>query len=311
MNTSRILFFCLLTLSLSLSILPAQAHKPYVLYPQVKDTRPKIDSPFIESDKTEYVVAVTKENKYAVMAVTLSNERDICPQLVINYQDFPALASTGLHSGAELGKLTTITGRSLDEITRLARPGGLSQYGFLAEDEHILDVLTGDNRLVENLELTHPLLAKPLFHVLNMMDNDLVLNRWNMARHHWDNIQYFYYKNHQIYVDVVDTKDGQQSIFNDSMEGGFYIKLWFEPDPADLEFLQTHYSHLTSEQMDQMINLLMVMTRVKLSLSISCVMDFMKATSSGAQIRSALPIFSDLKPCLKLKTPFPANFTMS
>jgi len=231
---------------------------PYNIYPKVCETRPDLPSPFISSGDEEYVVAFTKENKYAIIQVTLSNDRGICPQLIIDHVDFPILAKTGLHSEHELNQITTITGRSVEEITKLGQPLGLSHSGFMAKDENILSVIKGDNQLVKNLGLTHPQLAKPLFHVLNMMDQDLDLNRWNMARHRWENIQYFFYNGQTIYVDAGDTKGGQKSIFDDNIEGAFHIKLWREFSEEESKFLINKYSHLTETQFDTLKTLLSV-----------------------------------------------------
>ena len=111
---------------------------PYSIYPKVNENRPDLPSPFVSSGDEEYVVAVTKENKYAIIQVTLSNDRGICPQLMIDHEDFPTLARTGIHSEQELNQITTITGRSIEEITKLGQPLGLSHSGFMAKDENIL-----------------------------------------------------------------------------------------------------------------------------------------------------------------------------
>ncbi|HKJ66615.1 MAG TPA: hypothetical protein VKA68_01560 [bacterium] len=225
---------------------------PYKMYPEVNDVRPDLPSPFTTTDGREFVVAVTNTEQYAIIPVTLRNERSICQQLVVDSLDFPGLVKTGIHSREELNHITSITGRSLAEITRLGRPGGLSQSGFLAADEDILSVIRVDNRIVQALGLTHPQLAKPLFHVLNMMDEDLALNRWNMAHHRWENIRYFFYNNKTVFVDAEDTKGGQQSIFDDGIEGGFYIKVWREFDKEEMHLLQQRYGHLSPVQFDSL-----------------------------------------------------------
>jgi hypothetical protein len=196
------------------------------------------------------VYHVTKDNKHAIIPVTLSNNKGICKQLIIDSLDFPDLVKNGLHSEKNLNQLQTITGWSLDTITKLGRPEGLSHSGFMAKDENILSVIKGDNQIVKKLKLTHPQLATPLFHVLNMMDIDLSLNRWNMARHQWDNITAFKYKGEKVHVEAYDTKGGQQSIFNDGIQGSFHIKLWHEFDASELEFLNEHYGHLTAESLE-------------------------------------------------------------
>ena len=222
---------------------------PYRIYPQTNETKPDLPSPFLDADSQEYVIAVTKESMFAIIPVTLSNDRDICKQLIVDTTDFPELARTGLHSEKTLNRTKTITGRSIEEITELGRPNRLSSAGFLAEDETIISVIKADNRIVRQLGLTHPQLAKPLFQVLNMMDTDLSLDRWNMARHQWENIQYFFYNNQIVFVEAEDTKGGQKSIFDDGIEGGFYIKLWREFTERELQFLSKHYQHLTPAEL--------------------------------------------------------------
>ncbi len=245
-----------IALSIAWSGTSSAGSLPYAIYPEVNEKQPDLPSPFTDQARIEYVVAVTKDNRFAVIPVTLSNDRWICRQLVTDSEDFPTFARTGLHTDAELDKIKTITGRPLDEITRLGRPGGLSEGGFMAADETILSVIRSDNRLVRALGLTHPDLARPLFHVLNMMDTDLNLNRWNMARHRWENIQYFFYNGHKVYVDAGDTKGGQKSIFDDGIEGGFHIKLWRELEPEELKLLEKTYGDLSPARMEKFKQLL-------------------------------------------------------
>jgi hypothetical protein len=228
----------------------------YNIYPEVNKSKPELPSPFKTKDDREFVIAFTKENKFAIVPVTLSNHREICPQLIVDTADFPLLAQAGLHSEERLNQIKSITGRSIDKITELGRPDGLSQAGFLAQDENIIAVIKGDNRIVSQLRLTHPQLAKPLFHVLNMVDTDLSLNRWNMAKHRWENIQYFFYNNCTVFVEAEDTKGGQKSIFEDKIEGGFYIKIWREFDKEEIKLLKDRYRHLPASKFDSLKTLL-------------------------------------------------------
>jgi hypothetical protein len=231
---------------------------PYEIYPGINDNKPDLPSPFIDCSGKEYVIAFTRERKYAIIPVSLSNDREICSQLVVDTTDFPVLAKTGLHSEKYLGQITTITGRSLDEINRLGKPEALSHSGFLAENEEIIPVIRADNRIVTKMGLTHPQMAKPLFHVLNMMDTDLKLNRWNMVKHKWENIKYFYYNGKKIFVEAEDTKGGQKSIFNDHIEGGFYIRLWRQFESEELTYLKKSYSHLSAEEFTELKNFLSI-----------------------------------------------------
>ncbi len=213
--------------------------------------KPDLDSPFGSQENEDYVIAITKEKTFAIIPVTLSNDKGICKQLIVDTLDFPDLAKYGIHSEARLDQIKTITGWSLDTISNLGQPYGLSHSGFMAADEDILSVIRSDNQIVKKMGLIHSDLAKPLFHVLNMVDMDLSLDRWNMARHRWDNITAFYYKGNIVNVEAYDTKGGQQSIFNDGIEGAFHIKLWHEFSNEEIEYLKQHYGHLNEEEMEE------------------------------------------------------------
>ena len=246
---------------LALSIPMLQCQEPtrrdaFKHYPELNQKKPDIVSPFFSKEGKTYVVAVNRDSLFAVIDVTLGNDRDICKQLVTDTTDFPTLAMSGLHAEKELAEIETITGRTLEEITGLGRPNGLSHSGFMAKDEDIRSVLIADNRIVKKLSLTHPQLAEPLFHVLNMMDQDLSLKRWNMARHQWDHIRYFYYHGHKVFVKAMDTKGGQLSIFDDGIQGAFHIQLWRDIKPAEKALLDKHYTHLTVSQRDTLETLL-------------------------------------------------------
>ncbi len=232
---------------------------PYKIYPEVNDLKPGLSSPFKAADNEEYIIAVTKENKYAIAPVTLSNENRMCKQLFVDSADFPALSKTGLHSEKELIEIKFITGRSIEEITELGRPNRLSQAGFMAEDETVLSVIKGDNQLVRAMDLTHPQLAAPLFHILNLMDIDLSLNRWNMAKHRWENIKHILYNDQKVYVEAEDTKGGQKSIFNDGIGGSFYIKIWRMLSAEEEKFLEEKYGHLSESDYKRLKDLLSTM----------------------------------------------------
>jgi hypothetical protein len=231
---------------------------PYDVYPLTIEEKPDLPSPFRINNGEEYLLAVTKDDKYAIIRVTLSNDRGIGPQLIADNLDFPELAETGMHSEERLDNIKTITGRSIEEISELGRPNGLSQAGFMAHDENIISVIKGDNRLVSQLGFTHPQLAKPLFHILNMMDTDLNLNRWNMAKHRWENIQYFFYHDQKVFVEAEDTKGGQKSIFDDDIEGSFYIRIWRKFNSEEIEYLEQQYSHLSETNLNDFKNYLSV-----------------------------------------------------
>ena len=256
MNVNRNLFLILLITSVLVQCTsPSQKidlnSHPYKIYPEVNSNRPDLVSPFTTGENQDYIIAITKDKSFAIIPVTLSNDRGICKQLIIDTLDFPNLAEYGLHAENELDQIKTITGWPLDTITYLGRPERLSHGGFMAADEDILSVIRADNRIVMKLDLTHPELAKPLFHVLNMIDMDLSLDRWNMAKHRWDNISSFYYNGSKVHTEAYDTKGGQRSIFNDSIQGAFHIKLWHEFSNNEISFLKEKYGHLAEEEMEE------------------------------------------------------------
>ena len=230
----------------------------HVHYPKVMVEKPSLPSPFIHGSN-EYVIAFTKKQKYAIIDVTLSNDRGICQQLIVDTLDFPELARTGLHDSRNILKTASITGWSVDTISRLGQPGELSSGGFLAEGEDVISVISNDNAIVSQLGFLHHEMAKPIFHVLNMMDIDLQLNRWNMVKHEWEHIQYFYYNGKKVSVIAYDTKGGQKSIFNDGLGGAFHVRLWREVSEEENHYLLQQYSNLSQTEYERMIQLLSIL----------------------------------------------------
>jgi len=181
--------------------------------------------------------------------VTLGSDTKKARQLMVDAVDFPALSGSGLHSEKELDAAQTITGRSIAEITELGCPGGLSIDGFLAADENVISVLKGDNRIVSAMSLTHRELARPLFHIWNMIGADLDLGRWNMAEHRWENIRSVLYNGKTVRLNAGDTKGAQRSIFEDGFDdGSFWIEIERDLEAGEKTFLARKYRHLTPEQ---------------------------------------------------------------
>ena len=220
---------------------------PFQWYPAVNPEEPNLPSPFRSADGEEFLVALTKDSTWAIVPVTMRPDREICQQLVMDTSDFPVLVTTGLHDQAQLMKLQTITGRPVAEITQLALPGGLSTDGFLASDENIVSVLRGDDEFVRKMRLTHPQLAKCVFHAFNLMDEDLKLNRWNMAHHEWEHMLGFYYNNGFVQVQAFDTKGGQRSVFDDGITGAFHLKVRRPLTMKEQGYLDLHYPQLSPE----------------------------------------------------------------
>jgi hypothetical protein len=214
------------------------------LYPAMLEEEPEMASPSARRDGKEVVVAVTAEGDWAVVPAGAPDDERRERQRYVDAHDFPTLARTGLHDPEELGRTVTITGRSLAEITDLGRPGGLSEDGFLAADEDVLSVLEGDNRLVSALGLTHPQMARPLFHLWNMVEADMEAGRWNHPEHRWDRIRQIVYNGRRVDVEAHDTTGGQESIFDDALGGAYYMKIRRLPTAAEERFLRRRYGSL-------------------------------------------------------------------
>ena len=217
----------------------------YRLYPETLDRAPAIPSPLTTTDGTELMVAVTSDGKFGIVPVTLKEGDRQCDA---DAADFPTLARSGLHSGIELDLTRTITGRSVVEVAELGRPGYLSDDGFLEAGEDVISILKDDNNTVTALGLTHPELARPLFHIWNMMNVDLNLNRWNMAEHRWGNVTAVLSHGRTVKVAAKDSKGGQLSIFADGIEGSFGIEITGALTEPERTFLKKRYARLDSGQ---------------------------------------------------------------
>jgi hypothetical protein len=229
------------------------------LYPETLAERPALASPVTAPNGTDLVVMLTREGRWGVVPASPQDVEGRERQRRVDGHDFPALARTGLHSPAELARLVTITGRSLAEIDDLGRPGNLSVEGFLAGDEDVRGVLEGDNRLVTALGLTHPQLARPLFHVWNIVEADAKARRWNMAQHRWERCEILLYNGGEVRLEAHDTKGGQESIFDDGLEGAFWIEIKRRPTPDEEALLKRKYGHLTPERWSLLLERLSAM----------------------------------------------------
>ena len=230
------------------------------LYPNVLDKRPTIPSPYVTEKGTEILTAVLKNGKYVFMPVTVENGKPLHysyrvgsvygkdQQLHVNRHYFPTLARTGLHTEAELDAKDTITGIPVDVITYIGRPWRFSGAGFMAEDEDIISVLKGDNNLVRKLGLTHPQMAKPLYHVWNIILQEIECGRWGR----FSGIRCFYYHGNKVTLRAESMKGWQTSIFQDEIQGRFDIDVQRVLTDAERLFLQQKYAHLSAAQMAEL-----------------------------------------------------------
>jgi hypothetical protein len=231
----------------------------YYFYPQLYDRRPDIPSPFITEDGIEIAVVCTKAARYGVFDVTVENDDSLNYinnkqgrglQLTVDTADFPTLAVTGLHAEQELARTVTITGKPVTEITRIGRPEMSSGVGFMAQDEDVLSILKGDNRLVRRLGLTHPQLARPLFHVWNIVyAHEQVCNRKDRPV---ENPDWISYDGRKIYIGAGSGHGWQESIFNDEILGMFQLEIWRELTDQEAKFLKEQYPQLTGKQFDEL-----------------------------------------------------------
>jgi len=214
------------------------------LFPATAKEKPGIPSPYRTPDGAEILTACTERGDYVLVPVTITPGITVRPwesPLEVAGEDFPTLAGTGQHSEAELEKTRSITGRSIEEISELGRPGRLSTSGFMAQDEDILSVIQGDNRLVTRLGLTHTELARPLLHVCNLIR---VMHRETGQRH----TNTVFYGGRRLTLEVEFSRGGQKSIFNDGLDGAWAIRIQRELDPAEQKLVERIYAHLDPTQ---------------------------------------------------------------
>lgn len=239
---------------------------PYKLYPYLYETRLEIKSPCIVQDTIEILIIVTKNSQFGICDVTLENGEPLFysyklgtfmgkdQQLSVGCADFPSLTKTGLHSEKELNLKTMITGIPLNTINCSAKPNNYSISGFIAEDEDIISVLIGDNERVKLLGLTHPQLAKPLFHIWNLILKEMELENW--GGRFYDNIKSIDYNGNLLNFNVSGSKGWQISIFFDEIEGRYNIHVDRKPEPKEIKYLNEKYANLSSEEFTELIKLL-------------------------------------------------------
>jgi len=133
-------------------------------------------------------------------------------------------------------------------ITYIGRPWRFSGAGFMAEDEDIISVLKGDNNLVRKLGLTHPQLARCLYHVWNMILQEIQCGRWGR----FSGIQCFFYNGNKVMLRAESMKGWQTSIFQDEIQGRFDIDIQRMLTPAERLFLEEKYAHLSAAQMAEL-----------------------------------------------------------
>ena len=233
----------------------------YKLYPALYDTIPDISSPFTMQDNVEVILVVTKDNQYGIVPVTMENGKPLVysykvgthmgkdMQMHVDSGDFPSLAKTGLHSEEHLDKKEMITGIPVHVINCTGRPNAYSISGFLAEDEDIISVLKGDNQLVRKMGLTHPQLAKPLFHIWNLILVEIEFGKWTRF---YDNVKNIYYNGNILNFRASGSKGWQISIFFDEVKGRHNIHIDRKLTGDEEQYLISKYSHLNDDEIAEL-----------------------------------------------------------
>ncbi|MCK4890156.1 MAG: hypothetical protein KAS21_05175 [Candidatus Aminicenantes bacterium] len=245
-----ILLICILLLFSS----TAGSQPDFELYPHVYKSRPDLPSPYITSDGRELITIKTLQGFLLVPVTQENGEIYSCmyylsgkgKQLYVGNRDFLSLGKSGLHSDAELDKKIYITGRKIELINYLARPGGFSRSGFIGGNENIISVLKNDNRIVKLLGLKHNDLAKPLFHVWNS-----ILGKYLSKRS--VNNAIIFYNDHKIVINAEAGKGYQESIFHDEVEGKWNIHIKKELKESELKILNKIFPLLSKEKMSKFI----------------------------------------------------------
>ena len=250
----RLNLFCIFNFFLCLIFLSNSRAQEVELFPKKYKTLPDIASPATLKNGTEVIINISGSGEYSVLPVTQEKgEIYSClygfygkgNQMWIAEPDFHSLGKTGLHSVEELDKETMITGRSLEVINFISRPGRFSHDGFLAEDENIISVLKGDNRVVGEMGLLHSQMAKPLFHVWNALLLDFLGRKDTMT---------IYYNSNKIRIFRIAGKGYQESIFHDEIEGKNDIHIWRDLNKEELSVLRNSYVSLTDDKFKFMID---------------------------------------------------------
>ena len=223
------------------------------LYPKKYKTLPDIASPTKLKNGTEAIISLNVGGEYSFLPVTQEKgEIYSClydfngkgDQMWIDEPDFHSLGKTGLHSEDELNKKTMITGRSIEVINFISKPNRFSIAGFLAEDEDIISVLKGDNRIVKKLGMLHSQLVKPLFHIWNA----ILINCFEEK-----DTAIIYYNSKKVHFRRIWCNGYQESIFHDEIEGRNDIFIWRLLSKEEIEYLTLKYNNLTDEQLKLLI----------------------------------------------------------
>jgi hypothetical protein len=234
------------------------------LIPEYFSDKPDLPSPALSGDQREMILVKLNGHRYTYIDATVENGEPFDykrrlygkgNQMMADSADFPGLARRGLHSEKDLRNTKIITGRSVSQITVDGRPWGSSGVGFMTDDETIISVILADNRTVKSLGLTHPDLARPLFHLWNV-SNDFGKYNIDIGTGEELQIEAMMYNGKEVHYVITGSRGWQESIFNDEILGSGHIEISREPDVNELDFLETNYAYLSADEYQQLINYL-------------------------------------------------------
>ena len=244
--------------------LPKINVEEFKLAPDYSSEKPDFSSPALTELQRELVVVKTKDERFTWLDVTIENGEPFDykkrlfgkgNQLLADEADFPHFQKTGIHSEKELQNTKTITGHSVSKITVDGRPWGSSGVGFLAEDETIMSVIFADNMTVKKLGLTHPDIARPLFHFYNLT-KDFEKYSSDSVSNQKTELESIIYHGHEVQFNVTGSRGWQESIFEDEILGSGHIEIWRDLTAQETEYLKNNYPELTKQQFQDLQKML-------------------------------------------------------
>lgn len=213
-------------------------------FPVTYAEKPDLPSPAQNASGREVVLVRLQDSLYTWFDATVENGDTFDyktkkfgkgNQLLADENDFPTFALSGIHSDKELASTKIITGRSVSQITVDGRPGGSSGAGFMTADETILSVLWNDNKTVRKLGLTHPDLARPMFHLWNVSRTCEIFNQNRPAEERTE-LKALIYNVHEVEIKITGSRGWQESIFNDEILGTGHLEVWRELEKQKMDF---------------------------------------------------------------------------
>lgn len=221
---------------------------------------PALPSPALYGDGRELVLLKLTGGRFTWIDATVENgepfdyKRNLHGkgnQLMADSEDFPFLAERGIHSEKELRNTKAITGKSVSQITVDGRPWGSSGVGFMTDEETIMSVILADNRTVRSMGLTHPDIARPLFHLWNISRE---MEDFGLDTASGDRLQLeaMYYNGKEINLNITGSRGWQESIFNDEILGTGHIEISRELSQDEMKFLEQNYGNLPADKFEEL-----------------------------------------------------------